>query len=69
MTEADDLRRRAIAVLDANRLEARTKAAPQVHPHIVFDPASAPGAYVPGPERWARDDGAAVTLDRLAETG
>ena len=68
MTEADDLRRRAIAVLDANRLEGWMKAAPQVYPPIVFNPAIAPGGYVPGPERWACDDGAAFTLDRLAET-
>src|SRR5690606_16815254 len=33
MTDADDLRQRAIAVLDANRLEGWTKAAPQLYPH------------------------------------
>lgn len=96
MTDADSLRQRAIAVLDANRLEGWTKAAPQLYPHqwswdsafvaiglvhidperamdemrslfraqwgngmvphIVFNPAIAPGEYFPGPERWACDE-------------
>jgi hypothetical protein len=96
MTDADSLRQRAIAVLDANRLDGWTKAAPHLYPHqwswdsafvaiglahidperamqemrslfraqwrngmiphIVFNPAMAPGEYFPGPERWACDE-------------
>jgi hypothetical protein len=33
MTDTDSLRRRAIAVLDANRLDGWTKAAPHLYPH------------------------------------
>jgi hypothetical protein len=33
MSDADTLRQRAIAVLDANRLDGWTKAAPQLYPH------------------------------------
>jgi hypothetical protein len=109
MTDADDLRQRAIAVLDANRLEGWTKAAPQLYPHqwsgdsafvavglarvdperamdemrslfraqwsngmiphIVFNPAIAPGEYFPGPERWACDEVASDAPDGIRTSG
>jgi hypothetical protein len=109
MTDADSLRQRAIAVLDANRLAGWTKAAPALYPHqwswdsafiaiglvhvdperameemrslfraqwrngmiphIVFNPAMAPGEYFPGPERWACDEVAPDAPEGIRTSG